>query len=385
MSPRRCIVKSCPSVSGKPQHRGVTFHTFPINKAIREIWQENSDFDKRKSITKSTLICSRHFRRADFQPLKHNKYFLKQGAVPTIFPWGSLPYKEPTLSLSAAVLAAMKNKRNASTNVQMNKDNVFGLTSGADDGVNADGTTTDDTISISTINTTVNDTNELSKKATDNNNTIKPTKSSLLSQILEIKTNIDNMNLLKRSASLENSQMATTKLADGLSPPLHKIARKSLDLSVIKNGEELVPSFINKSNTNTETTETEELVKTFPHSILPSVTSPTSGITIAVPSPTAPSIISPPLTALSPTESLIIPSITSPAINATTLTQLVTKSKISNAMKSFDPETLFVPGNEIEAQDFNNVWHHAKVVEVDSDEREVKIHFDKNIKTKQLG
>lgn len=94
MSPRRCAVDGCKSVSGQQQHQGVKFHTFPINLPTRKIWIENCRIAKSRNITKSVLVCSRHFRRADFMPLKNNKHFLKNGAVPTIFPWGNLPYHE---------------------------------------------------------------------------------------------------------------------------------------------------------------------------------------------------------------------------------------------------------------------------------------------------
>lgn len=96
MAPRRCTIKGCSSVSGRQQHRGVTFHTFPLNPIARQFWLTNCGLPDTKPITKSILVCSRHFRRADFQPLKNNKYLLKQGAVPTIFPWGTLAYVEPT-------------------------------------------------------------------------------------------------------------------------------------------------------------------------------------------------------------------------------------------------------------------------------------------------
>lgn len=94
MSPRRCAVDGCKSVSGQDQHKGVKFHTFPINSATRKIWIDNCHIAKSRNITKSVLVCSRHFRRADFMPLKNNRHNLKNGAVPTIFPWGNLPYHE---------------------------------------------------------------------------------------------------------------------------------------------------------------------------------------------------------------------------------------------------------------------------------------------------
>lgn len=91
MSPRRCIIEGCDSVAGQRQHQGVKFHKFPTNVATRKIWIENCRLLNSKNITTSTLVCSRHFRRADFQPVKNEKHVLKLGAVPTMFPWGNLP------------------------------------------------------------------------------------------------------------------------------------------------------------------------------------------------------------------------------------------------------------------------------------------------------
>lgn len=95
MSPRRCLVEGCKSVSGQQQHQGVKFHSFPANDEIRKVWLENCHLSANKSINKGTLVCSRHFRRADFQQMRNSKqHLLKSGAIPTIFPWGNLPYQE---------------------------------------------------------------------------------------------------------------------------------------------------------------------------------------------------------------------------------------------------------------------------------------------------
>lgn len=58
--------------------------------------------------------------------------------------------------------------------------------------------------------------------------------------------------------------------------------------------------------------------------------------------------------------------------------------KLFQPMKIQSVQTIvnFVPGTKIEAQDFNNVWHVARVVEVDTDDREVLIHFEKFLKGK---
>ena len=45
----------------------------------------------------------------------------------------------------------------------------------------------------------------------------------------------------------------------------------------------------------------------------------------------------------------------------------------------------FAPGTKLEAQDFNEIWHLAKIIEVDNDEREVLIHFEKKDDEKTPG
>lgn len=93
---RLCSIKGCPSRFGRHDHRGVIFNTFPQNKTIRQYWLTNCGISNVKDIRYKLFVCSRHFHGTDYQTLKNNKYVLKEGAVPTIFPWGTLPYVEPT-------------------------------------------------------------------------------------------------------------------------------------------------------------------------------------------------------------------------------------------------------------------------------------------------
>lgn len=241
MAPRRCSVDGCKSVSGRQQHRGVTFHTFPLNPITRQCWLTNSHICG-KVVTKSILICSRHFRRADFQPLKNNKYLLKNGAIPTIFPWGSLPYTEPaqivqgTLDLAAHLEAAAMGS-----------------------------------IDVTTGDTASNE-------------------ESIVKQILVDAIKSEIKSPIKRSASADVSGFVGEASTSGESKP--KIIRKSLDSAVFKNS---------------------------------------------------------------------IKSLTAPP------TQF---NSVRDLMSSLHP------GAQIEAQDFNEIWHSARVVEVDQDEREVFIHFE---------
>ncbi|XP_011210144.2 uncharacterized protein LOC105230848 [Bactrocera dorsalis] len=87
---RRCCVTGCNSTSRLPEHHGVTYHSFPLDANIRAIWLRNTRLSSERQITKSVLVCSRHFRRIDFQPQRSGKYLLKQRVFPTVFPWGKV-------------------------------------------------------------------------------------------------------------------------------------------------------------------------------------------------------------------------------------------------------------------------------------------------------
>ncbi|XP_017483115.1 PREDICTED: uncharacterized protein LOC108371996 [Rhagoletis zephyria] len=87
---RRCCIAGCSSTSRLPEHHGVTYHSFPLDTSIRAIWLRNTRLNNDRQITKSVLVCSRHFRRVDFQPQRSGKYLLKQRVFPTVFPWGKV-------------------------------------------------------------------------------------------------------------------------------------------------------------------------------------------------------------------------------------------------------------------------------------------------------
>ncbi|KAH8242675.1 hypothetical protein KR032_001081 [Drosophila birchii] len=91
---RRCCVVNCPSTSRLLEHHGVTYHSFPLDPVIRAIWIKNSRISLDRQITKSVLVCSRHFRRLDFNTIRNGKYLLKPRVFPTVFPWGKMDSTE---------------------------------------------------------------------------------------------------------------------------------------------------------------------------------------------------------------------------------------------------------------------------------------------------
>uniref|UniRef100_A0A182FEZ5 MBD domain-containing protein n=1 Tax=Anopheles albimanus TaxID=7167 RepID=A0A182FEZ5_ANOAL len=87
MGGRKCIVPDCPSAANRKVDRGVTFHKVPLNEKIKRQWMEACRLVHRLHSYRSGNVCSRHFRRADFQEFKGKKFMLKTTAVPSIFAW----------------------------------------------------------------------------------------------------------------------------------------------------------------------------------------------------------------------------------------------------------------------------------------------------------
>lgn len=84
---RKCNVNLCESASNRIEDQGVTFHKLPVNENFKLIWltQCHMPLDARN---RTVYVCSRHFRRVDFQAFKGTKYMLKTGAIPSMFAWG---------------------------------------------------------------------------------------------------------------------------------------------------------------------------------------------------------------------------------------------------------------------------------------------------------
>ncbi|XP_076271046.1 PHD finger protein MBD-R2 [Rhynchophorus ferrugineus] len=84
---RKCTVQNCKSDSTRPEHVGVTFHKVPHHSDVRPKWISLCRISEDKSNAKVLYVCSRHFLRADFCSFKGKKYMLRQGVLPSVFPW----------------------------------------------------------------------------------------------------------------------------------------------------------------------------------------------------------------------------------------------------------------------------------------------------------
>lgn len=249
------------------QHRGVTYHTFPVNAATRAAWLANCRFPANKPINKSVLICSRHFRRVDFQPLKNNKYLLKAGSEPSIFPWthssntGSSNSSSSSVDASAAAAAAASSSSGT--------DESSSKLQNADSSGAGPSTPKPSTSAAAAA--------AAAKQSSEER---------IVNQILSDAIKSEMKSPIKRSASADVGPGGSN------AEPKAKQQRKSLDSVLFK-----------KTNDNAA-------------------------------------------------------------------------AAAAAAAATVDPASLFVPGVEIEAQDFKEVWHPAQVMEVDQVDGEVLIHFE---------
>lgn len=98
---RKCSVESCLSDSNRPEDTGVTFHKVPLHPDIRPKWMSLCRIPEDKKSIKIIYICSRHFLNADFCSFKGRKYMLRQGVLPSVFPWNKLKKDAKKTSLKS--------------------------------------------------------------------------------------------------------------------------------------------------------------------------------------------------------------------------------------------------------------------------------------------
>ena len=69
--------------------RKITFHSFPKDEKTIKSWivKIRRDLGPKFKLTQHTKICSRHFLDTDFRITFRGRKFLKEGVVPSVFPW----------------------------------------------------------------------------------------------------------------------------------------------------------------------------------------------------------------------------------------------------------------------------------------------------------
>lgn len=90
MGPKKCCVPSCTSNTNRPEEGiEITYHKFPQRMEFRKNWiaAMKSKLDASLQPSSSNLVCSKHFKKADWHEIKGGKLLLKQGIIPSVFSW----------------------------------------------------------------------------------------------------------------------------------------------------------------------------------------------------------------------------------------------------------------------------------------------------------
>lgn len=78
MAVKKCFIDKCDSCTTRKEDAGVTYHKFPKDSVLREAWIEVTHTNT-SNIDLLSYVCSRHFRKSDFQTIEDSKYILKSG------------------------------------------------------------------------------------------------------------------------------------------------------------------------------------------------------------------------------------------------------------------------------------------------------------------
>lgn len=119
---RKCGVEECLSDSNRSEDVGVTFHKIPLHPDIRPKWMSLCRIPEDKQNLKVIYICSRHFLKADFCNFKGKKYMLKQGVLPSVFPWNRC--KMERIHLKSKPEDDIKKKPNETQDLLKNDDTI---------------------------------------------------------------------------------------------------------------------------------------------------------------------------------------------------------------------------------------------------------------------
>ncbi|XP_035906255.1 uncharacterized protein LOC118509589 [Anopheles stephensi] len=286
MGIRKCIVPECPSSSARPEDRGVTYHKIPYLEDMKRLWIVACHLPDDYFATKGSNVCSRHFRKADFQEFKGKKYVLKFGVVPTIFAW--------TIAKPSAEDAGKSPQKTSKA-----KEEAVKGQKGAEKFKE-----------------------EFTHEVGDNDENI------------VLKEDAKVTALMKKESSEKESPKTPAK-------------RKSIPSSKLASSS----SSKKASATPAKQARTEQ----------PPVASSTKKQTSKK--------------GAAGESKQAVASETQPATAAAAADE---PEPGGSSEKSID----FTPGTKIEAQDFSGTWHSAKLVEVDTEDREVLVQFDKTDKLK---
>ncbi|XP_024944954.1 PHD finger protein 20 isoform X5 [Cephus cinctus] len=82
---RKCCVPNCQIDVRTVRGRGIPFHKFPKDTILRSKWIASGGFEQNFKPTPGQFVCHRHFKKADYETAKGQKFVLRKGAVPSVF------------------------------------------------------------------------------------------------------------------------------------------------------------------------------------------------------------------------------------------------------------------------------------------------------------
>ena len=86
--PSHCCVPMCTMRGYRDNGEKILFYTFPCDELLKKKWIHaiRRDEGPNFKVTKSTVVCSNHFRENDVKKTLAGKHVLKAGVVPSVFP-----------------------------------------------------------------------------------------------------------------------------------------------------------------------------------------------------------------------------------------------------------------------------------------------------------
>lgn len=87
--PSHCCVPMCTTRGYRDNGEKISFYTFPCDELLKKKWIHaiRRDEGPNFKVTKSTVVCSNHFRENDVKKTLAGKHVLKAGVVPSVFSW----------------------------------------------------------------------------------------------------------------------------------------------------------------------------------------------------------------------------------------------------------------------------------------------------------
>lgn len=333
MGTKRCCVPNC-TPNSWPEDDGVetTYHKFPQRLEFRKNWISaiKANIDASLQPSSSNLVCSKHFKRSEWQEIKGGKLLLKQGIIPSVFGHNIKEFPKEELG---------KPEITGNSNVSVRDEEEVGNKKDEKKSKNEDKKLSRKSARKSILSLTPPKSSKKVKKEVKSEETDTVTEKDKVEKSekapeVQVKEEIKTEEV-KPEEKLEKEKKPQPK------PGASKDESKSSTKFSIK-----LPFRSKKDRKRSKE-------KRRPHRGILTLSKRNQKRKL--------------------TQSIQKSKIKTPTKNT---------SNILSPKKNLSSSINFSIGTKLDAQDFEGGWHEATIVEVDSDEGEVLIHFIKNEKQK---